>query len=291
MSISAVMVKDLRTQSGAGIMECKDALKESNGDLDAALELLRKKGTVKAAKKADRSTKEGAIGGLVEGGKAAIIEIKCETDFVARNDKFQELCGNLASHVLKTGAVDTADELLGQPLVNDASKTVKDLMTEKIHELGENLVLGRTAMYELDGAGGFGLYIHGAGSIGVLVEVTCSDEKAAEKERFTDVCRDLAMHIAAAAPIAVTQADVPADTVAKEKEIFTAQAKESGKPDKIIPKIIEGRVKKYFTEIVLLEQAFVKDPDLSISEFLADASRNLGADISVKRFTRLQLGE
>ncbi len=291
MSISAVMVKNLRTQSGAGIMECKDALKESNGDLDAALEILRKKGTVKAAKKADRSTREGAVGGVIEDAKAAIVEIKCETDFVARNDKFQELCKGLASHVLKTGAVDTTEEVLNQPLVDDTSKTVKDLMTEKIHELGENLVLGRTAMYELEGSGGFGLYIHGAGNIGVLIEVTCSDAKAAEKEKFADVCRDLAMHIAAAAPVAVTQDDVPADVVAKEREIFTAQAKDSGKPDKIIPKIIEGRVKKYFTEIVLLEQAFVKDPDINISEFLADAGRDLGADISVKRFTRLQLGE
>ena len=291
MSISAVMVKDLRTQSGAGIMECKEALKESNGDLNAALEFLRKKGTLKAAKKADRSTKEGAVSAVTEGKSAAMIEIKCETDFVARNDKFQELCEKLASHVLKAGAADNSENMLSQPLADDASKTVKDLMTEKIHELGENLVIGRTVRYELAGPGGFGLYVHGAGSIGVLAEVTCSDEKVAEKEKFAMVCRDLAMHIAAASPIAITQDGVPAETLAKEKEIFEVQAKESGKPDKIIPKIIEGRVKKYFKETVLLEQAFVKDPDLSIAEFLTDAGKDLGADISVKKFTRFQLGE
>jgi len=290
MAISADMVKDLRKQSGAGIMECKEALKESDGDMNAALDIFRKKGAGKAAKKADRSTKEGAVAGTVSGNIGAIVELKCETDFVARNDKFQELCQSLAEHVAVADFVEDDEAFLEQAFTSTPAKSIKDVLNESVHELGENLVMGRRTRFELDGPGGYGLYIHGVGSIGVLVEVKCSAEATSSPD-FQNLCKDLAMHIAASNPIAVSADDVPAETLAKEREIFEAQAKESGKPDNIVPKIVEGRIKKYYTEVCLLEQPFVKDPDKSVKALLDEAGKGLGGPVTVSRFCRLQLGE
>lgn len=291
MAISADMVKDLRKKSGAGIMECKDALKESDGDMEAALDLLRKKGISKAAKKADRSTKEGAVSGIIAGKTAVMVEIKCETDFVARNEKFQDLCKGLAEHVASSDFTEDDDAFAEQAYSADTSKKIKDVLTGNIHEIGENLVIGRRTRFDLSGPGGFGLYIHGGGSIGVLVEVSAESDDVASKPGFSELCKDLAMHTAASHPIAIAPEDVPEDVLAKEREIFEAQAKESGKPDNIIPKIVEGRVKKFFAEACLLEQAFVKDPDKSVKSVIGEKAKELGGAIKVNRFKRFQLGE
>lgn len=291
MTISADMIKTLRQSSGAGIMECKEALKETDGDMDAALEFLRKKGSSKAAKKADRSTKEGAVGGVADGSVGAIVEVKCETDFVARNDKFQELTKSLAGHVAKSPEAADDEAFLAQAWADDPSKTVNDVITASIHELGENIVVGRREKVTLDGDGGFGLYIHGVGGLGALVEVACGSAEVAGTEKFSELCRDLAMHVVASHPLSVSVNDLPQEVVAKEREIFEAQTRESGKPENIIPKIVEGRLKKYYTEACLLEQPFVKDPDRSVKKLLEDAGKEIGSTVEVKRFVRYQLGE
>lgn len=290
MTISADMIKTLRQSSGAGIMECKEALKETDGDMDAALEFLRKKGSSKAAKKADRSTKEGAVGGMVVDSVGAIVEVKCETDFVARNDKFQELTRELAGHVARSPEAADDEAFLAQAWAEDPSKTVNDVITARIHELGENIVIGRREKITLAG-GGLGLYIHGVGGLGALVEVSCESGEAAETEKFSDLCRDIAMHVVAANPLSVSVDDLPPEVVEKEREIFEVQTRESGKPEKIIPKIVEGRLKKYYTEACLLEQPFVKDPDRSVKKLLEDAGKELGSPVEVRRFVRYQLGE
>ncbi|VAX20006.1 Translation elongation factor Ts [hydrothermal vent metagenome] len=284
------MVKDLRRLSGAGIMECKEALKESEGNVDTALEFLRKKGAAKAAKKADRSTKEGAINIQTSGGSAALVEIKCETDFVSRNDKFQGLCARLATLALNEGPQADEDAFMNLSSGN-GSKTISDLITESIHELGENILVGRRVWMKLDGDGGLGSYVHGAGSIGVLVDVGCDSADATQKEEFKALLKDISMHIAAANPVAIDENDVSPEALAKEKEIFEAQAKESGKPDNIIPKIVEGKIKKYYKEICLLKQAYVKDPDKSVKEYLDETAKNIGASVSIRKFNRVQLGE
>ncbi|MGK7346802.1 MAG: translation elongation factor Ts [Candidatus Nitrospinota bacterium M3_3B_026] len=291
MTVTAEMVKDLRKKSGVGIMECKSALKEAGGDMDAALDILRKKGAAKAAKKADRSTTEGAIGGAVKGNVAALVEVRCETDFVARNENFQKLCAALAEHVAATGLDEDDDAFLARQYTGDTSKTVNDLVTEKIQELGENLTIGRRVRLERSGAGGFGMYIHAGGGMAALVEVDAGTEEAAASPEFEGALKDLAMQVVASNPIAVGPDDVPEDVLAKEKEIFEAQAKESGKPDKIIPKIVEGRVRKFYTEACLLEQPFVKDTDKSVGQWLGETGKKLGAELAVRRFSRLQLGE
>ncbi|HEB71284.1 MAG TPA: elongation factor Ts [Nitrospirae bacterium] len=291
MTISAEMIKDLRARSGAGIMECKDALKQTEGDTEEALDYLRKKGSSAAEKKAGRSTREGAVGGAVTGGSGSLIEVKCETDFVARNEKFQELVKNLAEHLVKSEFVEDEDSFMDQPFSEDASHTVKSVITEKIRELGENIAIGRRALYQKSDPGGFGMYIHGVGGIGVIVEVSCATQETADNEAFRGLCRDLAMHVAASNPLSIGIDDLPPEVVAREKEIFEAQARESGKPDKIIPKIIEGKLKKYYKEVCLLEQAFVKDTDKSVKGLLEEAGKEMGEPVAVTRFSRFQLGE
>lgn len=290
MSITAKMVQDLRKQSGAGIMECKEALKESEGDIEKSLDFLRKKGSMKAAKKADRSTKEGSVAIAVDGKSAAMVEIKCETDFVARNEVFQTFCADMAKHVVNNDMAED-ESAFGAQTFTGGDKSVKEVITERIHEIGENIVIGRKAKYEIAGNGGFGNYVHGTGNIGVLVEFSCEKEETETDAKFLELTKDIAMHIAATAPSALNAEDIPADLLAKEKDIFETQAKESGKPEKIIPKIIEGRVQKFYAESCLLLQSFVKDPDITVIALLKKVSEDLGDTITISRFNRFQLGE
>jgi len=291
MTISAEMIKDLRTRSGAGIMECKDALKQTDGDTEEALDYLRKKGSSAAEKKAGRSTKEGVVGGVVVDGTGALIEVKCETDFVARNEKFQELAKNLAEHLAKSEFAESEDSFMDQPFSENMSQTIKSVITDKIRELGENIVIGRRVRYHKSDSGGFGLYIHGVGGLGVLVEVSLASEETAKSEAFKGLCHDLAMQVAASNPLSIGVDELSPEVVAREKEIFEAQAKESGKPEKIIPKIIEGKLKKYYAEVCLLEQAFVKDTDKTVKSLLEEAGKKMGEPVAVTRFSRFQLGE
>ncbi|MBF0290899.1 MAG: elongation factor Ts [Nitrospinae bacterium] len=289
--ITSDMVKDLRQRSGAGIMECKEALGETGGDMEAALDFLRKKGAAKAAKKADRSAKEGAVSGVVSGKTATLVELKCETDFVGRNDLFQKLAKDIASHVSASPFVEGEEAFFAQPFQGDKSKTIKDLLASKIHELGENIVAGRRVRYDLSGPGGFGLYIHGAGNIGSLVELGAASDAVASSEKFQQVARDLAMHVAAANPLALSSEGIPADILARERAIFEDQTRQSGKPENLIPKIVEGRIKKFYSESCLNEQAFIKDPDKSVGVLLKETSKELGGELTIRRFVRLQLGE
>jgi elongation factor Ts len=272
-------------------MECKDALKQNDGDTEAALDFLRKKGSSTAEKRAGRSTKEGAVGGAIVNGVGALIEVKCETDFVARNEKFQELAKSLAEHVAKSEFTESEDAFMDQPFSENASQTIKSVITEKISELGENIVLGRRVQYDKGDSGAFGMYIHGVGGIGTLVEVSCPSQEAAKSETVANLCHDLAMQVAASNPFAIDPDGLPSEKVEKEKEIFEAQAKESGKPDKIIPKIVEGKIRKYYAEVCLLEQVFVKDTDKSVKGVLEEVGKEVGGPVSVSRFSRFQLGE
>jgi elongation factor Ts len=288
MAITAQMVQELRAQTGAGIMECKEALKETDGNMEEAVDFLRKKGAAKAAKKADRSTKEGAIASVVDGNVAAMVEVKCETDFVARNETFKGFTADMAATVLKEGEAE-GDALLETAFVKGG--TVKEALAAVIHEIGENIQPGRAACRRLAGPGVFGAYIHGGGAIGVLVELACGDDATAAKPELADVARDIAMHVAATNPLALNPDNLDPAVVAREKDIYVAKAKESGKPDNIVEKIVEGQVKKFFAEVCLTQQTFVKDPDKTIAQLLEATGKTLGDTVSVTSFVRFQLGE
>ena len=274
MEITAALVKELRERSGVGMMECKKALVESSGDLEQAFEWLRKNGIAKAAKKAARVAADGAVV-LKQGDKSAVlVEVNSETDFVAKDDNFRDFAEKVASTVLKNRPADVAG-LMDLPL-DGSSDTVEAVRTQLVAKLGENLSVRRFVIVDRQGDR-IGAYVHGS-RIGVLVDVQGGDEALA---------KDLAMHVAAASPrpVCVSEDQVPADLVAKEKEIYLAQAAESGKPPEIVEKMVMGKVKKFLNEVSLNGQPFVKDPDTSVGKLLGKA----GA--SVKSFVRLEVGE
>lgn len=275
MEITAALVKELRERTGSGLMECKKALVETEGDVDAAIELMRKQGLVKAGKKAGRTAAEGVIAmHLTDDGKAgAIVEVNCETDFVAKGDDFQSFVGRILQRVVEENPADV-DALLALPIADGADSTIDTVRRELIAKIGENVNVRRFASLETtDGI--IGGYLHGT-RIGVLVELTNADAA---------LTKDIAMHIAASRPIAVTEEDVPAETRANEKEVFAAQAAESGKPAEIIEKMVAGRLKKFLSEVTLVGQPFVKDPDISVGKLLEKAGAH------VVRFERYEVGE
>lgn len=276
MAITAAQVKELRERTGSGMMECKKALVDHNGDMDAAIEALRKAGMAKADKKAGRIAAEGLV--VIEtsddGRTAAVVEVNCETDFVAKKEDFQAFASAIARRVLSDNPADLA-ALLAMPLKDGDATTIEDTRKGLIATIGENITVRRFVRIESDSP--IANYTHGV-RIGVLVEYRGGDEALG---------KDLAMHIAAhdPRPVCVSEDQVPAELIAAERDIFTAQARESGKPDNIIEKMIDGRIRKYLAEITLLGQNFVKNPDQTIAGLLADA----GA--SVSRFERMELGE
>ncbi len=288
-AITAAMVKDLREQSGAGMMDCKKALAECDGDMDAAFELLRKNGAAKAEKKASRIAAEGICKVVVEGNTAVVLEVNSETDFVAKNEKFQTYVEKVANQILKSD-VTTIDELLAQPWAEDSSKTVNDVHVEMVATIGEKLSLRR---FEKVVSDGFVVsYTHGGGRIGVIVDMAGVESDAA-KEAATN----LAMQIAALNPKYVSRDEVSADYIAHEKEILLAQImndpKESQKPEKVINGMIEGRVSKELKEICLLDQVYVKAEDgkQTVAKYLEQVSKETGSELSIKRFVRFETGE
>jgi elongation factor Ts len=274
MAISAAQVKELRERTGAGMMECKKALVETDGDIDAAIEQMRKSGLAKADKKSGRVAAEGLVSINISGdGKnAAVVEVNCETDFVAGGDDFKDFVAAVADRVLNDKPADL-DALLAMPLKDGADASINEARQAMVAKIGENIQVRRFELFETDGF--FGSYLHGS-RIGVLVDMNGGDATLA---------KDIAMHIAASRPVCVAEKDVPEEMLAKEKEILIAQAKESGKPDNIIEKMIEGRIRKYLAEITLLGQAFVKDPDITVGKLLDKSSA------SVNRFIRMEVGE
>ena len=286
--ITAALVKRLRDQTGAGMMDCKAALTETGGDLEEATDWLRKKGLAAAAKKAGRLTSEGLIGVQVEERLGALIEVNSETDFVARNETFQQLVRAVAALAPRAGG--DLDALL-ELQVPDSGRSVADEITHAISVIGENINLRRTAVVEV-AEGVVGSYVHGAlapglGKIGVLVGL----RSAGEAEQLATFGRQLAMHIAAARPQAVSVDRLDPALVARERAIYAEQARASGKPDNILDKIVDGRMRKYHEEVVLLEQAFVIDPDLKVKDALDRLAETLGSSVTVTAFERFALGE
>lgn len=284
MSISASQVKELREKTSAGMMDCKKALEETQGDFEAAVEWLRKKGLSSAAKKSGRIAAEGAVFAQVKNNVGVVVEINSETDFVARNDGFKAFVQNVADHVLATkGTTD----ILQQPYSKNPSQTMEDLVKENIATIGENLVIRRAEKYEGTANSVAHTYIHGEGKIGVMIEVSGPSTSADVKTAAQDIC----LHIAAMNPMAISGDQIPAAVVSKEKEILKAKGLEQGKKPEMIDKIVEGQIRKFLAENCLLEQSFVKNPDLKVTEYLKEASKKVGAEVQVKRFVRFELGE
>ena len=283
--ITASMVKELREMTGAGMMECKKALAEADGDMDAAVDVLRTRGLAAAAKKAGRATNEGTVMTVLSNDctTGAMIELNCETDFVAINEKFKKYAERIAKAALDARPVDMdamqAAEADGQ--------AVADIVTDCIHVLGENTTLARFAVEEADGVSE---YIHGGGKIGVLVTFAL-DGIAPSVDQFQKCGRDVAMQVAAVNPVAATRDAVPADIVEHEKEIYKAQAAESGKPEDIQEKMATGRLEKFYKEQCLTEQAFVKNPDLTVQQYVDGVAKELGGTIAITGFVRFELGE
>lgn len=276
MSISATQVKELRERTGLGMMECKQALSETGGDMEAAADLLRKKAGAKVEKKAGRTAAEGVIGLNVSADRklAAIAEVNCETDFVAKGDNFSAFANAVAAVVAARNPADV-DALYTLP-ANSGTETVAQAREALVMKQGENIGVRRFARYAATTKGHIGSYVHSTRKIGVLVELEGGDENLA---------KDIAMHIAASKPEYVSRDQVPAATVAKEKEIYTEQAAASGKPKEIVEKMVMGRINKYINEITLLGQAFVKDPDTTVEKLLKSAGAK------VVRFARFEVGE
>jgi elongation factor Ts len=284
--ISAKAVKELRDRTGAGMMECKKALGDASGDLDRAVTLLRERGLAKAGKREGRATSEGTVAIAVEGAAGGMIELACETDFVGRNDEFQGLARELAGLVAADAAL-TSPEALAD--ATSGGQKVAERVKAAIGKFGENVVIRRVARLAVEGPGRIGGYVHAGGKLGVLVGLRTTGRGPA----LDEVAKDVAMHVAAAdpTPLAIDRAGVPADVVAREREILEKQAQQSGKPAKVIEKIVEGRLNKFFGEVCLLEQPFVKDPDRSIGEVLTGASKQVGAEVAPTGFIRFKLGE
>ncbi len=288
MAVTAAMVKELRELTGAGMMDCKKALGETDGDMDAAVEFLRKNGQAKAEKKAGRIAAEGLVKVAVKDDKeAAIVEVNSETDFVAKNEEFQSFVEGVAQTALATGAADL-DAFMADTFAGDASKTVKEALTDKIAKIGENLSVRRFEKVAAEN-GCVVSYIHGGGRIGVVVVA----ETDVVNDEVKEALKNVAMQAAAITPKYVNRDEVSQDYLEKEKEILMAQAKTENpnKPDNIIEKMITGRLNKQLKEICLLDQAYVKDGDLTVAKYLDQVSKEVGGTVKVTKFVRFETGE
>ncbi len=284
--ISAKSVKDLRDKTGAGMMDCKRAIGDADGDTEKAIELLRERGLAKAGKRGGRATSEGAVSIAIDACVAAMIEVGCETDFVARTDQFVELGKQLAETVAKDASIDSPDSLLKASIDGE---TAADKVNAAISRLGENIVVKRVTRLDAGAFGVAGGYVHAGGNLGVVVTLA-TEGSGAELETLA---KDLAMHVAAAdpSPIAVDRSGVDSALLDSERSIYRNQAVQSGKPEGVVEKIVEGRINKYLSEICLVEQAFVKDPDRTVGELLRDVAAKAGAEAAVNGYQRYKLGE
>lgn len=288
MSVTAAMVKELREKTGAGMMDCKKALAETNGDMEAAIDWLRAKGIAKADKKSGRTAAEGLIGIVSGGVKAVVVEINSETDFVARNEAFQELVRGVANVALGT---DGSVEAIANANYPATGKSVDETIKDAIATIGENMTLRRAALLKVED-GVVATYIHnaagdGIGKLGVLVAL----KSVGDKEVLFSVGRQIAMHIAATNPLAIRADEVDAAVAERERNVFIEQSRASGKPDNIIEKMVEGRMRKFFEEVALLSQAFVMNPEITVGQAVKDAEKLAGAPIEVTGMARLLLGE
>ncbi|AOG09582.1 MULTISPECIES: translation elongation factor Ts [Rhizobium/Agrobacterium group] len=286
--ITAALVKELREKSGAGMMDCKKALTENNGDIEAAIDWLRAKGIAKADKKSGRTAAEGLIGINGAGTSAVVVEVNSETDFVARNDAFQDLVRGVASVAIGT---DGSVEAIGAATYPASGKTVTDTIKDAIAHIGENMTLRRAVKLSVED-GVVATYIHnaaseGLGKLGVLVAL----KSTGNKDVLAAIGRQVAMHIAATNPLAIRSEEVDAAVAERERNVFIEQSRASGKPDAIIEKMVEGRMRKFFEEVALLSQAFVINPEVTVGDAIKAAEKDAGAPIEVTGMARLLLGE
>jgi elongation factor Ts len=288
MSISAAQVKELRDVTGAGMMDCKAALAETNGDMEAAVDWLRKKGISKADKKAGRTAAEGLIGAASDASSAVVVEVNSETDFVARNAAFQEIVRNVVGVALGT---DGSAQAVAAAAYPGTGKSVADTIKDAVGTIGENMSFRRSAKLSVS-SGAVATYIHnavsdGLGKMGVLVAI----ETTGNADAARAFARQVAMHVAATNPLSLTPEEIDPAVVAREKDIYSDQARQSGKPEAIIEKMVEGRLRKFYEEVVLLKQAFVLNPDVTVEKALKDAEKEIGAPAKITAFVRFALGE
>lgn len=284
-TITAKMVGDLRAKTGAGMMDCKKALTEASGDMEQAIDLLRKKGLSAAAKKSGRVAAEGMIAAVGDGQCGALVEVNSETDFVAKNDAFQAFANGVVEVVLNQNPADVdALKALAFP---GSDRSVGDELTHQIATIGENMNIRRFVRLESN-SGVTSSYIHGAGKIGVLVQL---DTDKSDDPKVAETARMLAMHVAAANPQYLSRNDVPADVIEREKDIMRVKAIDSGKPENIVDKIIEGQINKFFGEICLLEQVYVIDTDQKVGKVVEALAKEIGGQVTLAAFSRYQLGE
>ena len=277
MAITAKMVKELRDATSVGMMDCKKALVETDGDFDAAVKILRERGAAVAAKRADKEANEGIIAANVtdDAQCAAMIEVNCETDFVARNEDFQAFVAELS-----VAALDHETDTMAE--------AIADQITDKISSIGEKLQLRRNVKWTVEGTGAIASYIHMGGKVGVLLELGCEKAETLDNPVFKELAKDLTLHVAAAAPQYQTRDEVPAELVESEQEIFRKQL--VGKPENIIDNILKGKTNKFFSQICFVEQGFVKEDKVSITDFVTGKGKELGDTLTIKRYVRYQLG-
>lgn len=273
--IDAQLVKTLREKTGAGLMECKRALAETQGDLEAAVDFLRKKGAASAAKKADREAKEGVIAqAILSGSKVGVLaEVNCETDFVAKNDDFKAL-----------------GDAVAKAFAENPSADVEALRVAAVQKMGENIQVRRNVRLEVQGSGLVASYIHMGAKVGVLAEVGCANDATTQTEEFKQLVRDITLQIAAASPVCVSRESVPQALADREREVYRGQVP-PGKPANIVEKIVDGKMDKFFSGVCLIDQAFIKNPDQTIGQLIADKNKALGESISIRRFVRFMVGE
>lgn len=285
--ISAQMVKDLRDKTGAGMMDCKKALSEANGDIEKAIEILREKGIASAAKKSGRIAAEGLIETFVSEDKkvGSIVEVNCETDFVSAGDEFKTLTTNVAKQVAYSKA-NTVEELVEENYIADESMLVKDVITALIAKIGENMAVRRFVRFNAED-GMVQSYIHGAGRIGVMVQLSTT----VVNDVVCELAKEIAMQVAAANPLFISRDEVDTTTLNKEREIYRVQALNEGKPEKIVDKMVEGRIQKYFKEVCLLEQPWVRDQEYTIKKLIAEKAKAVEAEITLVKVVRFEKGE
>ncbi|MEJ5367699.1 MAG: translation elongation factor Ts [Bryobacteraceae bacterium] len=288
--ISAQLVKQLRDLTGAGMMECKKALVEANGDFQEAQVILRKRGLATAAKKASRSAREGLIGFYLspQADLAVLVEVNCETDFVAKTDDFQKLVEEVKQLILEKRPA-TVEELKQLPSISEPDLTVEGKITGLIAKIGENMGIPRFTVYQAKGV--LGGYVHPGSRLVSVVDVVCSKAETRSNPAFVELVNDLAMQVAASSPQFLSRNDVSPEALAKEKEIQRSRALAEGKPEKIVDKVVEGRLGKFYSEVCLLDQPFIKDDSMPVSQLLANKSKELGDEITVASFLRYKVGE
>jgi len=287
MDIPVKLVKELRDRTGAGFMDAKRALEEAGGDLDKALDVLRTRGLAQADKKLDREAREGKIGMWLseDRRRGVILEMNSETDFVARTEDFTKLLSSLTRTVAEAGPSDIA-ALLELPLPDYGNEKALDVIKEHVARIGENIRVKRFALYRAEPGSLIDIYIHPGDMLGVILAM-----EAPDGEKSIEIARNIAMQIAAMEPISVSREDIPAEVIEKEKDIYRQQAIEQGKPEKVLDRIVEGRLKTFYEERVLLEQAYIREQGMTVADYLAGASKDLGSPLRILRFARFKVGE